>query len=283
VQITPHVYRHGFRALLILLLAVSGLKAAAIDFSGAAPSLRETILTLETLAASPYAGQARPAPAPAVSGLRTYDFKTLYAALGYPAPAYFGASEEATQSLESYTSKQDAFYEEINGYLRFYPEPYDWYGTGPEDARNIVADIDSIFARAPALPADLVMFRGLSLKFRGNKPYEVNEEFTDKGYVSTSTSFKVARYFAVGKEKAGDAEARKAVFAIYNNRPGERGILIDQDEDEVILKHGMKFRVMGKRATDEKYDLYLVQACAGPCDASLRADARVFWENFKVK
>ena len=109
------------------------------------------------------------APAPvAGGGARVYDFKTLYKGLGYPSPTFFGSSETELMDLDSYTSKQDAFYSEINGYLRFYPAPYDWYGTGPEDAKLIVANIDRIFTRAPALPSDLVLFRGLDLKFRAS-------------------------------------------------------------------------------------------------------------------
>jgi hypothetical protein len=144
----------------------------------------------------------------------------------------------------------------------------------------MVANIDRIFTRVPALPDDLILFRGFSLKFRDNKPYQINEEFIDKGYVSTSVSFEVAEYFASGAVSGDSADSRKVVFAIYNNLPGEKGILIDQEEDEVILKHGLKFRVMAKKERVGKYELYLVQACSGPCEISLRKDAGVFWNDF---
>lgn len=225
---------------------------------------------------------AASAPAPAaVSAARVYDFKTLYKGLGYPSPTFFGSNETELMDLDSYTSKQDAFYSEINGYLRFYPAPYDWYGTGPEDAKVIVANIDRIFTRAPALPADVVLFRGLDLKFRDGKPYAVNEEFIDKGYVSTSVSYKVAEYFTTIGDDKGKKDSGKAVFAIYHNRPGVKGILIDQGEDEVILKHGLKLKAMARRETGKGYDLYLVQACAAACDAVIREDVRGFWDNFK--
>ncbi len=216
-------------------------------------------------------------------GARIYRFKALYRALGYPSPNYFGSSEAQVQDLETYTDKEDSFYKEVNDYLRYYPDPYNWHGTSPEMARDMVKNIDRIFSRAPALPTDLILFRGLNLKYHANKSYEAGEEFTDKGFVSTSVSYKVARYFAIEMEANPAPEDRKAVFAIYFGRPGVKGILVDQGEDEVILKHGTKFRVMAKKDSVKKYDLYLVQACADSCDAVLRKDAAAFWAGFKIQ
>ena len=272
--------RTGIGIILGLLFTGNAVSAAEVGFTGAFNDLSfQGAAFSASVDAGPSPVPSAPAPATDPSA-RVYDFKTLYSGLGYPSPTLFGSGEAELLDLESYTSKQDAFYAEINGYLRFYPEPYDWYGTGPEDAKSIVANIDRIFARAPALPADLILFRGLDLKFRAGKPYAANEEFTDKGYVSTSVSYKVAEYFTtIGDDKGKNSG--KAVFAIYNNRPGEKGLLIDQGEDEVILRHGLKFRAMARRETGKGYDLYLVQACSGACDAAIKEDVRIFWENFK--
>lgn len=272
--------RAAVAIVLGLLFSGRGVNAAEVNFSVALTGLSFQAASFDAnrntaLAPVP----STPAPASA-SGAKVYGFKTLYTGLGYPSPTFFGSSEAELLDLESYTSKQDAFYAEINGYLRFYPAPYDWYGTGPEDAKGIVANIDRIFTRTPALPADLILFRGLDLKFRAGKPYAVNEEFIDKGYVSTSVSYKVAEYFTtIGDDKGKNSG--KAVFVIYSNRPGEKGILIDQGEDEVILGHGLKFRAMASRNTGKGYDLYLVQACAKTCDAAIKETVRVFWAGFK--
>lgn len=223
-----------------------------------------------------------PLAAPAAAGAHVYDFRSLYGSLGYPSPDYFGSSEEELQDITTYTSKEDTFYGEINGYLRFHPAPYEWYGTGPEDARVIVEHIDRVFDRAPAIPGDLILFRGLGLGWHGNKPFAAGEEFTDKGYVSTSVTYSVARYFALemGDEDKPD---RRAIFAIYFTRPSEKGILVDQGEDEVMLPRGRKFRVMARKAGVLKYDLYLVQACAASCETTLRGDVGAFWEGFSVQ
>lgn len=222
------------------------------------------------------------APPPAPAGAHVYDFKSLYASLGYPSPGYFGSTEEEVMDLDTYTSKYDSFYDEINGYLRFHPAPYEWYGTGPEDARAIVARLDNVFRRAPAIPGDLILFRGLGLGWHGGKPLAQGEEFTDKGYVSTSVSYGVARYFAL---EMGDEEKpeRRAVFVLYLTKPEERGILVDQGEDEVMLPRGRKFRVMARKDGALKYDLYLVQACAAVCETATRPDVSDFWSGFEPR
>ena len=281
---TKHLRKAGLAFLSAFIFSNTAVKAAEGLFDGgyAGVSLSEAVLDLK--------GQASllETPVPSIvesprvaAGARVYDFKKLYGSLGYPRPDFFGANETEIMDLDSYTSKFDSFYEEINGYLRFYPEPYDWYGTGPEDAKLIVKNIDHIFTLVPPLPGDLVLFRGVDLKFRGNKSYAAGEEFVDKGFVSTSTSYKVAKYFAEKGDKEENVGSKRAIFALYNNLPGDKGIFIDQNEDEVILRHGMTFKVMGKKVTGEKYDFYLVQICARACEASLAKDVRAFWENFK--
>jgi hypothetical protein len=263
-------------ALLLAVIFPAAASALSFDSSAQSLSLSELVGDAEY---APVSAPAAVVAAPA-AGARVHDFKTLYKNLGYPSPDYFGSDEQTIMDIESYISKEDAFYEEINGYLRFYPAPYDWSGTGPEDAKLIVKNIDGIFRKAPALPADLVLFRGLSLKYRGNKPYAAGEEFTDKGYASTSASFKVANYFATGMHEDSAGE-RKAVLVLYFNK-AEKGIMIDQNEDEVILKHGSKFRVMETR-DGSGYDLYLTQVCAGACETVLRKDVKEFWTNFSAR
>ena len=223
-----------------------------------------------------------PRAAPAPVGAHVYDFNTLYKSLGYPSPTYFGSTTDELTDLNAYTDQEDPLYGEINGYLRFYPKPYEWYGTGPDQAKTIVRHIDNIFKRTPALPSDLILFRGLGLGYRGNKPFEMGEEFTDKGYVSSSVSYKVAYHFAVEMGAAEDKPSRRAIFVVYLSRPGEKGILIDAGEDEVILGHGRTFRVMAGKDVSQKYDLYLVQACSGPCEAAVKPDVKDFWDGFSV-
>jgi len=124
-----------------------------------------------------------------------------------------------------------------------------------------------------------ILYRGLGYL----PPDYFGASETDKGYVSTSVSFKVARYFAIEINDNAVTSSRKAVFAIYLNRSGEKGILIDQKEDEVILKHCMNFKIMAKKDNARKYDLYLVQACSENCATSVRSDVADFWANFNMQ
>lgn len=263
-------------ALLFCILAMlpaTGYATASFDTRDVSP------LPVSTLKTSADVPQAHPADATAAQGTvsaKVYDFKALYKGLAYT-DSYFGAGEDELFALNTYTSTEDTYYKEINDYLRFHPAPYDWSGTSPEDAKKLVADIDRVFTRVPALPQDIMLFRGLDLAFRGNKSYTYLEEFTDKAYFSTSTSFKVAKRFAENEDKP---EAKKAVFAIYANRAGEKGILVGQGEDEVILRRGLKFKVMAKKKSSGSYELYLVQVCSAPCEKMLRKDVSSFWESF---
>ncbi len=256
-------------------LFINSAKAADITFDGASGGLS----LIEYIQSVPL-DQPRLTVKPAAAGAHVYNFKTLYRSLGYPSPHYFGSSEEEVEDLNNYTSKEDGIYEEINGYLRFYPAPYDWYGTSPESAKAIVAHVDNIFGRVPAIPADLILFRGLGLGYRADKPFYMGEEFVDKGYVSTSLSYSVARHFAI--EMNEEKPTRRAIFTLYLTRSGEKGILVDQAEDEVILNRGRKFRVMAQKTGVKKYDLYLVQACAAVCETTLRGDVQNFWAAFSV-
>ena len=259
--------------------AQAGTPAGDISFDGVSrgPSWEEIVPGLRFQPS----GSARLEAA--TPGVRIYDFKTLYRSLGYPDPAYFGSTPDEVEDVHTYTGKNDAIYQEINGYLRFYPGEYDWYGISPESAKIIVQHIDNVLARVPSLPRDLILFRGVGLRFRGNKGYEVNEEFLEKGYSSTSTSFKVARYFAIGGSEGEGVGSKNAVLVIYQNSADTQGILVaEQDEDEVILRHGTRYKVMASRTAREGYELYLVQACSKPCEASLEQGAGEFWKYFDL-
>ena len=214
---------------------------------------------------------------------KTYSFSKLSKSLGYPSDDFFGSSEKDVFDLSTYTEKGETYYQEINNYLRYFPAPYEWYGTSPEDAKLMVESMDHIFKNVPALPEDLILFRGLTLNYRKNKSFSVGEEFSDKGFVSTSTTLSVALHFAVEMNK-DQPEKKKAIFVMYQNAPKQKGILIDQEEDEVILKRGQLLKVMALRNSEGKaYETYLVQVCKEICDSSMNPDISKFWQQFKEK
>lgn len=211
---------------------------------------------------------------------KTYSFAELSQQLGYPDESYFGSSDDEISDLETYISKEDTYYKEINSYLRYFPAPYDWYGISPEQAKIMVNNIDSIFTKIPAIPQDLLLFRGINLKYRKNKSFDIGEEFIEKGYVSTSTSLKVATHFAT---KLNDTSAltKKAVLVLYQNTPTHQGILIDQNEDEVLLKRDQPMKVMAYKKTNTLYETYLVQVCKTSCETEMNQDIKNYWIQFK--
>lgn len=208
---------------------------------------------------------------------KVYDFKELYAKLGYSAENDFFGPLKLRQSIETYIDKSDTFYSEINSYLRFHPAPYSWNGTSPAMAKKISIDIDKVLLKTPILPRDLMVFRGINLGWRGNKSYDIGEEFTEKAYSSTSTSFNVAEFFAKGNEN--DTTSKRALLAIYFNGSKIHGLMIDKKEDEVLLPRNLKFRIMDFKING-KYDFYLVQACLKKCQESVTdEEINSWWES----
>lgn len=197
---------------------------------------------------------------------RTYKFAKLQKQLGYPSENYFGSSEDEISDLETYTSKEDTWYRDINTYLRKFPNiNYEWDSVSPEDSKKIVESIDQIYTRIPNLPADLILFRGIDLKYRNSESFKKGDEFIEKGFASTSASFKVADYFANQINDNANTSSKKAILVLYSTKDANKGILIDQGEDEVLLTHGLKIKIMEVDKTN-KYDLYLAQICSSTCE-----------------
>ena len=212
--------------------------------------------------------------------IQKYDFKELYGKLGYN-DKYFGATEQALKALGMYTDKHldTPYYQDINNYLRLYPAKYNWTMLAPEDTAKVVGNMDTIFNLVPVLPDNILLFRGLALSYHPNNAMEINEEFIDKAYSSTTPNFDVAKYFAMQFAKPPG----QAVFAIYSDAPEVKGILYNQREDEIILKHGTHFKVMDKMPAKDKYDYYLVQLCASACNSEIRSDVRELWSGYKTQ
>lgn len=189
--------------------------------------------------------------------------------MNYPTALEVAASESAMSDLETYTSKEDTWYRDINAYLRNFPNTdYDWDSISPEEAAPMVKNIDSIYNKLATLPQDLILFRGVDLKFRKSKPYEIGEEFIEKGYASTSSSLKVADYFANHINDNESTPSLKAILVLYSPQKALKGILIDQGEDEVLLAHGERIRIMDVDKT-RKFHVYLAQVCQKVCETIL--------------
>jgi hypothetical protein len=213
---------------------------------------------------------------------KVYDFQELSEQLGYPDKTFFGSSDYELIDLETYISKEDTYYKEINGYLRNFPNEYSWYGLGPERAKGIVDSMDKIFERVPVIPEELILFRGVDLKYRKNVSFAIGEEVLEKGFLSTSTSFDAAYEFTKDPGK-NPSRSPKAIFVLYQNSKDIKGILIDEEEDEVILKHGQKLKFMSTKNLNPYFETYLVQICKITCEEQMNEDIKKFWANYPKK
>ncbi len=229
------------------------------------------ILVLFILLLAPYSFGAE---------LKNYNFSKLYKDLSYLESENFGASEEEIEALNTYTTKEDSFYRDINAYLRAFPDTnYDWYGVSPEDSKKIVKNLDRYLTRVPNIPNNIVLYRGVDLKRRKNKSFVSGEEFIEKGYLSTSTSYKVAYYFANEMNDRARNGTRKGIFVLYSTLSPLKAILIDQGEDEALLKHSQKIRIMQVK-TKKNYDIYLAQICSQVCLKEASPEAKRFFKKF---
>jgi hypothetical protein len=210
---------------------------------------------------------------------KTYSFNSLESNLGYPSETYFGSNKNDIFNLETYTNKDDTYYQDINTYLRLiHNESYSWNSISPEISKSIVMSMDSIFENIPALPNNIILFRGIDLKYRNNKSFKKGFEFIEYGYVSTSTSYKVADYFANKINENKKTNSLKAILVLYSTKANLKGILINQGEDEVLLKHGEKIRIMAVEKSNN-YNLYLAQVCSDECEILSSPSALNFFKS----
>jgi len=136
-----------------------------------------------------------------------------------------------------------------------------------------VTGIDDSILKSPLIPNDVILYRGITLDYRGGKPYLENEEFTDKAYISTSLNLLTAKNFAEEHTEKGSM-----VFLIYSDQQFN-GTLMSEYEAEVLLKRSSKFRIM---KLEKKRGVYygLTQLCDQDCNEKISPFAQEQWAAF---
>ena len=132
-------------------------------------------------------------------------------------------------------------YGDINAYLR------DTSVGNSEIAQGMVDTFEKV---SVPIPDDLVLFRGLRISPASLKSYEVGDVLQDDGFQSTTYAKRVAAQFNNPRSINDDWTA--AVFVV-NVKSGTKvmdmGALVDKldlasdDEDEVLLRNGTKYKV----------------------------------------
>jgi len=110
--------------------------------------------------------------------------------------------------------------------------------------------VDTFEKVSVPIPDDLVLFRGLRISPASLKSYEVGDVLQDDGFQSTTYAKRVAAQFNNPRSINDDWTA--AVFVV-NVKSGTKvmdmGALVDKldlasdDEDEVLLRNGTKYKV----------------------------------------
>lgn len=198
-----------------------------------------------------------------------YNFQDLWYFTGYD-EFYFGASQDELASLDAYKDTKLNAYVRINSYLRNQSDEVLKSDKTSEESKHI-KNIDSLINFMPPLPADIILYRGMTLIWRNNKIFEIGEEYVDKAYSSTSTTFREALVYAIPNGFGiPNNPIKGVVFTLYFQTPNAFGVLIDHGEDEVLLNHGLRFRIMQKKSAKD-FTHYLVQICQKEkCDTEVK-------------
>jgi len=116
--------------------------------------------------------------------------------------------------------------------------------TSTDADQKVVMALDSLFDDAKPLDRDIEVYRGMTGNTAGKlRDLEVGATFSDAAYVSTSTDKTAADFFATGGH--GDKGGARVSFVIKVPK-GTKAIDGEKQEAELILKRGVRFKVVGK-------------------------------------
>jgi len=113
-----------------------------------------------------------------------------------------------------------------------------------ESADKVIKALDSLFDDAKPLDRDIEVYRGMTGNTAGKlRDLEVGATFSDAAFVSTSTDKTAADFFATGGH--GDKAGARVSFVIKVPK-GTKAIEGEKQEAELILKRGVRFKVISK-------------------------------------
>lgn len=150
--------------------------------------------------------------------------------------------------LQYYADKDGPWHHDVNEYLR----TGFWYGWIPEELDQSIASIDALLETTPKLPQNIVLFRGQNMSFLG-RHYSIGEEFVDNTFFSGSSDIRVARYYS-------GFNRHSFVMVLYFEGQKGRGLILNNNDKEVLLARNLKFRIMDSvKGNTRRYGL--VQIC----------------------
>lgn len=156
-------------------------------------------------------------------------------------------SGDQNWSISAYTFNEEVDYQDMNGFLRFGSD-FDLYNQTTASVTKLINDLNSSFLLFPTLPQGLTVFRGTRLGYRDNKCFEKGEVITNKSFLSTTLSNRVANHFAFVK-----GSGMGAVLSLVIKTKNQHAILISEnDEHEVLLPSGTKFIITSSTLVNDE-------------------------------
>jgi len=155
-----------------------------------------------------------------------------------------GADNLTDDQRASITDYTGGGYSNINGYLRKTKEAYD-----PVGVVEAVKEIDESL-KGKVLGEDVTLYRGMTLMAsKVAKLFEINDTYTDKGFISTSTNLETSCVFFDRDDGRVSNYERNVVLVIKakKNTKGMpiREISLLRNEDEVLLNRNTSFKIKG--------------------------------------
>jgi hypothetical protein len=174
--------------------------------------------------------------------------------------------------LTYYTNRKGPWFEEVNQYMR----TGNWFGWNHHEIDMGIEQVDTLLNVSPALPSDIILFRGQSMMWLG-RHFSIDEEFTDGAYFSTSTDLKTARFYA------GESTLSFTMVLYFkNSKNNHQGLVLNNSDKEVLLPKYKTYKVMDSfKGVSTRYGL--VQVCSDDgCDKRVRTKGiKKWWKKFK--
>ena len=153
---------------------------------------------------------------------------------GYADILHSSFSQKIIESVRWYGGTSG--YKEINSYLRGLSKPglvKKYY------LKKHMGDLDFVIDSSH-FPLDCYLYRGMSLAYRGNKPFETGEIVSDHAYQSSSVERRIAEGTFARKTESKNLTS---LFVIYHNFE-QKGLLVGNGEAEVLLPRRSFFKII---------------------------------------
>ena len=177
-------------------------------------------------------------------------FKKTYKDAKFGADREDSTDEDYLESVPFADYTADGYFN-INNFLRGKVKKFT-FKKDEDDAKSSIEGIDRLFDKAPTIPEDMVLHRGIHSDYANDviAKYQVGDLFTDQAYVSTSTDKQQAEEFATYSDEVDNEGFTLEILVPAGTRgiyvPEYLGSYQENAENEIVLDRGTTFRVIAR-------------------------------------